>query len=301
MADVRVQSAIKIVDPTTNTQEAGVDANGDLQVVIANGVVPGVGATNLGKAEDAARVSGDTGVMALAIRDDVLIAGAEVSADLDYLPLRTDNFGALWSALTADDGTRLPANSTNGLVVNLATNNDVTTELVGSTPVATMADADINPDVLPIGAYQMGFNGTTWDRIRTANTGRLQVDVVTGGGAPGAPTGPTIDNKTSAALAAGGSVNVDSNELTEKENLSKATFTSSVPFKVSIASVENTVETIHAVMFGRAGETVSFDPPDRRYVSASNTAGTDVFRAKFVNHDTSEAADVYASFFYQSD
>jgi hypothetical protein len=28
----------------------------------------------------------------------------------------------------------------------------------------------------------MGFNGTDWDRIRTANTGRLQVDVVTGGG-----------------------------------------------------------------------------------------------------------------------
>ena len=30
--------------------------------------------------------------------------------------------------------------------------------------------------------FLLGYNGTNWDRVRVANTGRLQVDVVTGGG-----------------------------------------------------------------------------------------------------------------------
>lgn len=49
---------------------------------------------------------------------------------------------------------------------------------------ASLADALANPGVgLAQGqTFLMGFNGTTWDRVRTANTGRLQVDVVTGGG-----------------------------------------------------------------------------------------------------------------------
>jgi len=38
---------------------------------------------------------------------------------------RTDNFGSAWSALTADDGARIPANSTTGLKVNLGADNDV--------------------------------------------------------------------------------------------------------------------------------------------------------------------------------
>lgn len=56
-------------------------------------VIPGVGATSLGKAEDAGHSSGDTGVMALAVRNDsgAVLAGT----DLDYVPLTTDNTGAL--------------------------------------------------------------------------------------------------------------------------------------------------------------------------------------------------------------
>lgn len=55
----------------------------------------------------------------------------------------------------------------------------VDTEL---TAVAALADATANPTITNIAGYLMGFNGTTWDRVRTANTGRLQVDVITGGG-----------------------------------------------------------------------------------------------------------------------
>ena len=50
-------------------------------------VVPGTGATNLGKAEDAAHASGDTGVMDLGVRNDAL--AALTNADGDYTPKAT--------------------------------------------------------------------------------------------------------------------------------------------------------------------------------------------------------------------
>lgn len=46
---------------------------------------------------------------------------------------------------------------------------------------AALADATANPTVPGVGAFILGYNGTTWDRIAVANSGRLQVDVVTGG------------------------------------------------------------------------------------------------------------------------
>lgn len=56
-------------------------------------VVPGTGATNLGKAEDAAHASGDVGVMSLVVRSD---AGGSLSGtDGDYSPLQVDANGAL--------------------------------------------------------------------------------------------------------------------------------------------------------------------------------------------------------------
>jgi len=45
--------------------------------------------------EDEDHAAGDTGTMALAVRDDALEANAAVGADLDYIPLRGDNYGAL--------------------------------------------------------------------------------------------------------------------------------------------------------------------------------------------------------------
>ena len=63
-------------------------------------ITPGVAATNLGKAEDAAHTSGDVGVMALAVRADTL---APTGANGDYVPLLVDANGALWVSL----GTKL--------------------------------------------------------------------------------------------------------------------------------------------------------------------------------------------------
>ena len=285
MADVRVQAAIKIVDPTTDANEAGVDASGNLQVILASNtgvdigdvdilsVIPGVAATNLGKAIDAVAGATDTGVAALYVRDDVL-AGI-TPADGDYATGLVNANGALWVIHDGAIDTELPA-------------------------AAALADATANPTVPGVGSFLQGFNGTTWDRVSVANAGRLQVDVLSGGGSPAAPTTPTIDIATSAAVAAGTEVDMDSAAITEPENLTQVTVSASVAFKARITLVENTVETVIAELFGRAGTPLIFTPPDRRYTTVNNTAGTDVFRVQCTNMDTSEAADLYASFFYQA-
>ena len=70
---------------------SGVDI-GDVDVT---SIVPGTGATNLGKAEDAAHTSGDVGVMPLAVRNDALATLS--GADGDYAPLQVDATGSLYT------------------------------------------------------------------------------------------------------------------------------------------------------------------------------------------------------------
>lgn len=58
-------------------------------------IVPGTGATNLGKAEDSAHASGDTGVAVLAKRTDTPASSA--GTDGDYATINQDSLGHLWS------------------------------------------------------------------------------------------------------------------------------------------------------------------------------------------------------------
>lgn len=68
------------------------DSTGNI-ATIGTSVTPGTSAAHLGKAEDAAAVSGDTGVAVLAVRRDSASSG--VSADGDYANLSVDSTGAL--------------------------------------------------------------------------------------------------------------------------------------------------------------------------------------------------------------
>lgn len=132
---------------------SGVDI-GDVDVL---SVVPGTGATNLGKAEDAAHTSGDVGVMILGLRQDGSLA--LTNADGDYSPIAVDSKGrvkvivsAIGAGLTGDnegtslggtlysqnyyyDGStwdRIRGDSTNGALVNLGSNNDVTVTAISA-------------------------------------------------------------------------------------------------------------------------------------------------------------------------
>lgn len=125
---------------------AGLAADVDVQSVI-----PGVGATNLGKAEDAVHASGDVGVMALAVRND---AGSAFAADGDYVPLSVDATGNL----------RVSASLTES---------------------ATAADGAVAPAVFKVIA---GFDGALVQAIKTDAAGELQIDVLSSALPTGAST-----------------------------------------------------------------------------------------------------------------
>ena len=71
---------------------AGTNNIGDVDVL---SIVPGTAATNLGKAEDAAHTTGDTGVMGLAVRTDT--PANRSGADGDYEPVQISG-GRVWTA-----------------------------------------------------------------------------------------------------------------------------------------------------------------------------------------------------------
>lgn len=68
------------------------DSTGNL-ATIGTSVTPGTGAAHLGKAEDAPHTSGDTGVMAMGVRQDT--DTTSVSATGDYHALTIDSVGQL--------------------------------------------------------------------------------------------------------------------------------------------------------------------------------------------------------------
>jgi len=162
---------------------------------------------NLVLIEDAAHVSGDSGVQMLAVRKD---AGAAIAGtDGDYSPLQVDASGNLRvtgggggtqfaedavhatgdlgtmalgvrkdtaTALAGLDGDYIPFifDSTGRVHANVSNTVTVDTEL----PVAAaLADAAGNPTTALIGGCLHVFNGTTWDRARGDTTNGLDVDV----------------------------------------------------------------------------------------------------------------------------
>lgn len=80
----------------SGTWVLGANSGVDIGDVDVTSVIPGTGATNLGKAEDSAHTSGDVGVMTLGVRNDN--AGNILSgSNGDYTPIATDQFGKQFS------------------------------------------------------------------------------------------------------------------------------------------------------------------------------------------------------------
>jgi hypothetical protein len=85
----------------------GGDATNGLDVDVTR-IIPGTTATALGKAEDAAHTSGDTGVMVLAVRQDSQV---DFGADGDYVPFSIDDSGQL---RVTGGGTQVAADAASG-------------------------------------------------------------------------------------------------------------------------------------------------------------------------------------------
>ena len=189
------RQVIVIGDPSTNAGVAPVDVTNGLSVTLTTALpagtaavgklaansgidigdvdvtslVPGVTATSLGKAEDAAHSSGDVGVMALSVRQDT--AGALAGTDADYQPLITDASGRLHVNVgnTVTVGSHAVTNAGTFAVQATLQASTNTTEVVGD----VAHDAVVAGNPLLIGAEARMSLGTAvaeGDAVRIAAT-----------------------------------------------------------------------------------------------------------------------------------
>ena len=145
---------------------AGSNNIGDVDVL---SVIPGVGATNLGKAIQSAQGATDTGIAALVVRNDTLadLAGA----DHDYAPLQVNASGALYTAVHSSalptgaateakqDVIETTLNSIEGDTSSLAgavSGTEVQVDVVASLPAGSNNIGDV--DVLSLPALPAGTN-----------------------------------------------------------------------------------------------------------------------------------------------
>lgn len=165
--------------------------------------------------------------------------------------------------------------------------------------VATaLADNVANPTIPWAGAFLMGWNGTNWDRV-SAVAGRLQVDVISGGGVS-TPTNPANDYVTSSALAAGSSVDLDTADIGAKK-LAAFEVWSTAAYKARLFKVLNGVEDSEPTVIGGGNpfDTFQWQAPHRDYCALTASGGSDHFRVEVTNLDDADPADVYATFHYE--
>jgi hypothetical protein len=103
--------------------------------VAVTSVIPGTGATNLGKAVGGAAGATDTGVVGLSIRDDALTALTD--PDGDYVPERVDGYGSKWVNLS----TRLAGENQTEDVLGVAQKLTTTSSYAYSVDVSTALEA----------------------------------------------------------------------------------------------------------------------------------------------------------------
>jgi hypothetical protein len=110
--DTEVQCDIVGALPTGTNAIGKLAANSGVDIgdTDVTSVIPGSGATNLGKAEDGGHTSGDVGVMVLGVRNDTPNA-ALAGTDLDYSPIGLYRDGSIRVAPPESDFAVLGSNS----------------------------------------------------------------------------------------------------------------------------------------------------------------------------------------------
>jgi hypothetical protein len=148
-----IESSLASIDAGTPAALGQTTMSASQPVVLASdqtgipitSIIPGVAATNLGKAEDSPHSTGDVGVMALAVRND---AGAVLAGnDNDYVPMTTDSTGAL----------RVDMNGT------ASTNNSTTTPLAASAVFTGTSEDVLNYNEIRVTVYSDVASGQPMD------------------------------------------------------------------------------------------------------------------------------------------
>jgi hypothetical protein len=236
-------------------------------------------------------------VLGVAIADNLATPSNDTQAVATFL-MNYD--GANWDMVRGD--------ATDGLLVNLGANNDVS--VAGTVTVdselpaaAALTDDFANPTVPGVGSFLMLWDSATWDRAPGTSADGLLVNLganndVTTSETP--PTNPVTNYQTSAAVAAGSAGTLTTPEAASKK-LAQVTVWASVAFKAFVHTVDNAVESTDplAVGGGQAHMAWTWQPHHRDYVALGATAGLDAFRVNVTNLDDTNAADVYATFEYE--
>lgn len=172
----------------------GTNSIGDIRSITTS-IVPGTGATNLGKAEDAVHTTGDVGVAMLGVRDDTL--GATSGAEGDYEMLHTTAEGALWV-------TQAPS-ITNGWSTFNATSGDGSTALTSTAQqvkatVGTVGGWYIyNPNAT---AMYVNFYNSTSAGVTVGTTNQQMVIVIPATSAANVEFGNGITFATAISISA---------------------------------------------------------------------------------------------------
>lgn len=285
--DSELPAAAALADATANPTTTSVGA----LALLYNGTTWDRmrGDTTNGLDVDVTRVSGT-----VTVDSELPAAAALTDAFANPTAPGVGAFGMGWNGATWD---RLKSSTANGLQVDVTRVTGTVTVDSELPAAAALADATANPTVPGVGAFALGYNGTTWDRIRVSNTGRLQVDIVS----IGAPTSPLNKYVTSASLAAGASANLDTGEI-GAQRLSAIEVWCSAAYKAELRKILNTVADTDPTVIGGAQPMNSFQwkPPHLDYCKTTASAGTDGFRITVTNLDDANAADVYATFHYET-
>lgn len=110
---------------------------------------------------------------------------------------------------------------------------------------------------------------------------------------------PTNERLTSANLSAGANVDLTTQDITTGKTgkLSAVDVCASVPLRVDIQTVSGARIT-SVTVFTRAGETMRWKTPHLDHVTQAGGVGNG-FGVSITNLDTSQAADVYATLFWE--
>jgi hypothetical protein len=189
IGDVDVTSLPSLPAGTNAIGKLVANSGVDIGDVDVTSIIPGVGATNLGKAIQSAQGTTDTGVPALVVRNDTL---ADLSgADGDYAPLQVNAAGALYvevktSALPSGAATEAKQDTIETTLTAIETDADtiagavsgteMQVDVVASLPAGSnnIGDVDI-ASALPAGTNSIGTvilgAGTAAIGKLTANSG----------------------------------------------------------------------------------------------------------------------------------
>ena len=267
-----------ITDASGRLHIAPAPANGGVDIgdigAITGSVTPGVAAANLGKAEDALSVTGDTGVMALAVRQATATDLSVGNTDGDYEPLQVDASGRLHIS---------PAPANVGVDIGDIGTVASVTALVDITGSVTPGVAAANLGKAEDAAHSSGDTGVMMLGVRNA-----------GAGSPTNPATLGADGTTATTIAVATPTDVDSIESGGKK-VTKAEIWSTVAFKVRLYLVNNAVEDTNPFAVGGAPAFTPYvwDTPQRDYVELGVSGGLDAFRAEITNLDDSQTADFY--------